>query len=164
MGIAPAWSKDGKAGSTHNARAETVATKPTFRGPWRSGRRCLVVFDGFYEWRKSDKQPFAVAMADKSLMTLAGLWDEWISPDGEVIRSCTVITTSANDRIGAFHDRMPMIIGEADWPAWLGEVPVQAADLTRLLAPCPDDWVRAWPIHKRIGNVRENDSHLLDAL
>lgn len=102
-----------------NARADTVTTKPAFRDAWRRGQRCLVVTNGFYEWRKSDKQPFAIGVAaEDGLMVMAGLWDDWTSPAGERIRSCTVITTDANDAVGALHDRMPVIVDEKDWPKW----------------------------------------------
>jgi putative SOS response-associated peptidase YedK len=78
-GIIPRWANDIKIGySTFNARAETVDSKPAFRDAWKEGRRCLVVTNGFYEWRKSDKQPFAIGMADDEFMVMAGLWDEWV--------------------------------------------------------------------------------------
>jgi putative SOS response-associated peptidase YedK len=87
-GLIPSWAKDIKIGySTFNARADTVSTKPAFRDAWRKGRRCLVVTDGFYEWRKSDKQPFAIGMADDDVMVMAGLWEEWTSPDNERIKT-----------------------------------------------------------------------------
>src|ERR1700674_4717149 len=100
-GLLPRWAKDVKIGySTFNARADTIASKRAFRDAWREGRRCLVVTNGFYEWRKSDKQPFAVAKADDDLMVIAGLWDEWVSPARERIKSCTVIRTEPNDAVG----------------------------------------------------------------
>ena len=82
-GLVPAWAKDIKIGhSTFNARAEDIANRPAFRGAWKAGRRCLVVADGYYEWRDSDKQPFAVALGNRGPMTFAGLWDVWHGPDG----------------------------------------------------------------------------------
>ncbi len=103
-GLIPGWAKDTKiAFSTFNARAESVTTKPAFRGAWKAGRRCLVVTDGFYEWRKSDKQPFAVAMADGKPMVMAGLYEDWVSPGGETIRSVTIITTDANAALAPVH-------------------------------------------------------------
>jgi len=96
-GVIPFWSKDGKMKlPTFNAKAETVTKLPTFKNAWEAGRRCLVVTDGFYEWRKGDKQPFAIACAD-GLTVMAGLWEKWKSPEGEKINSCTVITTAANE-------------------------------------------------------------------
>ena len=81
-GLIPSWAKDGKmAFSTFNARADGIDTKPAFRGAWKAGRRCLIVTDGFYEWRKSDKQPFAIGMGNRGLMTMAGLWEAWKPKD-----------------------------------------------------------------------------------
>lgn len=161
-GLIPGWAKDIKTGySRFNARADTVTTKSAFRDAWKKGRRCLVVTDGFYEWRKSDKQSFAIGMADDDLMIMAGLWDEWQSPDGECIRSCTIITCGANETVGAIHDRMPVILAEADWPKWLGEEPATEDELKALLVPCPADRVKVWPVNKRVGNVRNNTPDLI---
>ena len=161
-GIIPRWAKDVKVGyATFNASADSVATKPAFRDAWKRGQRCLVVTNGFYEWRKSDnksdKQPFAIGMADDDLMVMAGLCDEWRSPAGEKIRSCTVITTDANDAVGALHDRMPVILAEKDWPKWLGEEPAAEDELRALLVRCPNEWIKLWP-----GNVRNNTPDLVD--
>ena len=107
-GLIPWWAKDSKIGfSSINARAETVDTTPAFRDAWKKGQRCLVVTDGFYEWKKPDKQPYAVAMADDRHMVMAGLWDESTDKKtGERIKSCTVITCPPNGVIGALHDRI----------------------------------------------------------
>lgn len=164
-GLIPWWAKDIKVGiSTFNARADTVATKPAFRDAWRRGRRCLVVTNGFYEWRKRDKQPFAVGMADDDLMVMAGLWDEWKSPGGERIKSCTVITCAANGIVGALHDRMPVILDECDWPKWLGEEPATEDELKALLVPCPDERLNTWPVHRKVGNVRNDGRELAEPL
>jgi putative SOS response-associated peptidase YedK len=162
-GIIPRWAKDVKIGfSTFNARADTVMTKPAFRDAWKRGRRCLVVTNGFYEWRKSDKQPFAIGMIDDDLMVMAGLYDEWKSPAGEKIRTCTIITTDANDAVGALHDRMPVILAERDWPKWLGEEPATDDELRALLVPCPSGRLKIWPVSKRVGNVRNNTPDLVE--
>jgi putative SOS response-associated peptidase YedK len=164
-GLIPGWAKDLTVGySTFNARADTVTTKPAFWNAWKKGQRCLVVTDGFYEWRKSDKQPFAIGMADDGLMVMAGLWDEWTSPAGERIKSCTVITTDANDVVGALHDRMPVILDEVDWPKWLGEESATEDELKALLVPCPPECVKVWPVNKRVGNVRNNGRELVEPL
>jgi putative SOS response-associated peptidase YedK len=161
-GLIPSWAKDTKAGySTFNARADSVATKPTFKGAWEKGQRCLVVTDGFYEWRKSDKQPFAISMADKDMMVMAGLWDEWSSPMGERIKSCTVITCEPNDIVATLHDRMPVILAEKDWAKWLGEEAASESELQALLRPCPSEWLKMWPVHKRVGNVKNDDRELV---
>ncbi len=160
-GLIPSWAKDAKLKyPTFNAKAETAHEKPTFRGAWKAGRRCLVVTDGFYEWRKRDKQPFAIARVNGKLTLMAGLWEEWTSPEGEIITSCTVITTSANALLAPLHDRMPVILAEEDWPAWLGEDPATDAELRALLVPYPATDMTLWPVSKRVGNVRNNDAGL----
>ena len=161
-GLIPAWAKEPKLKfTTFNARGEGVSETPAFRGAWRAGRRCLVVTDGFYEWRKSDKQPFAIGCLEGALTVMAGLWDEWKSPQGEIITSCTIITTSANDLLAPIHDRMPVILAETDWPAWLGEIPATEAELKALLKPYSAEGMRLWPVDKRVGNVRNNDASLI---
>jgi putative SOS response-associated peptidase YedK len=163
-GLIPAWSKDGQVGSTFNARAETLREKPTFRDPWRKGQRCLIVIGGFYEWRKRDKQAHAVMMADQGLMAIAGLWEEWVSPDGEIISTCTVITTEANKVMAEVHDRMPVILDKADWPKWVGEVAATEDELYALLKPAPIDRVKIWPVDNRVGNVRINEPRLIEEI
>ena len=125
-GLIPSWSKDEKIGfSTFNARADSVGTKPTFRSAWKAGRRCLIITDGFYEWRRAgtaDKQPFAIAFGNCGPMLMAGLWEARKTPAGEWTRSCTIITTDANDLIAEIHDRMPVIPRRRrlDGLAWRG--------------------------------------------
>jgi putative SOS response-associated peptidase YedK len=164
-GLIPAWAKDVKIGvSMFNARADTIAEKPAFKGAWRTGRRCLVVTDGFYEWRRGDKQPFAIARADAPFTVMAGLWEEWKSPAGERIRSCTIITTEANELLGALHDRMPVILAEQDWPAWLGEAAADEAALKGLLRPYPSERMKLWPVGRAIGNSRNDGPELAEPL
>ena len=162
-GLIPAWSKEPKMmGPTFNARAETIDRTSTFRDAWRTGRRCLVVTNGFYEWRKRDKQPYAIARAKQTFTVMAGIWEEWRARDGsEVIRSCTIITTDANDLIGRLHDRMPVILAEADWPSWLGEAPASEAELKALLRPYPSAEMELWPVGLAVGNWRNNGPELL---
>lgn len=161
-GLVPKRAKEVKSKyPTFNAKAETIDTLASFRGAWKNAQRCLVVTDGFYEWRKSDKQPYAIACVNDSLTVMAGLWEEWTSPEGEVVLSCTVITTNANELIGALHDRMPVILAEEDWPAWLGEVPATNEELKELLTPFPSERMNLWPVDKRVGNVRNNDASLV---
>jgi putative SOS response-associated peptidase YedK len=121
-GLIPPWAKDLKIGSsTFNARAEGIDTQPAFRAAWKSGRRCLVIADGYYEWRGADKQPFAVALANRGPMTFAGLWDQWRAGDGGTLNSFAIITTAANDLLAPLHDRMPALLPPDRWAAWLGE-------------------------------------------
>jgi putative SOS response-associated peptidase YedK len=159
-GLLPHYAKDAKlAYSTFNARADSVETKPAFRDAWKRGHRCLVVTDGFYEWRKSDKQPFAICTKD-DLTVMAGLWSAWWAPTGEKVPTCTVITTEANERIAPIHDRMPVILPERHWPAWLGEVPASAEELRTMLAPLPPDELDMWPVDRRVGNVKNEGADL----
>jgi putative SOS response-associated peptidase YedK len=165
-GMVPRWAKEAYSKyPTHNARAEIVRTKATFRDPWREGKRCLVVTNGFYEWRERDKQPFAVARAKENLTIMAGLREIWTDKSsGEVVRSCTVITTKPNSLIEPYHDRMPVLLAEADWPKWLGETPASEAEIYDLLKPYPSEDTMLWPVSKRVGNVRNNDPSLADKI
>lgn len=157
-GLVPSWAKDLKIGySTFNARAETVDVRSAFRGAWRAGHRCLVIADGYYEWRDRDKQPFAVALGNRGPMTLAGLWDSWRAPDGATIKSFAIVTTSANKRLTPLHDRMPVLLAADSWADWLGERAVPERDLRAMLKPYPGDAMTFWPVDRRIGDVR-NDS------
>jgi putative SOS response-associated peptidase YedK len=159
-GLVPHFTKDLKAARRPiNARAETVATSGMFRAAL-AARRCLVPADAFYEWRVlgADKQPYAIARRDGQPMAFAGLWEGWRSPEGEVLRSFTIVTTTANATLRPLHERMPVVLEAADWPAWLGET---AADPLALLRPATDDALHAWPVSRRVGNVRNNDAELL---
>lgn len=166
-GLIPSWAKDAKMlGATFNARAETVAEKPSFRGAWRAGRRCLIVVDGFYEWRKTDKSPFTIQRADGKLMALAGLWETWRGPGGasETIVSCTALTTTANEAMSAVHDRMPVILGPEDWPLWLGEASADMNAILGLLRPCPSSALALWAVGKAVGSVRNDGPELATAI
>jgi putative SOS response-associated peptidase YedK len=160
VGLVPWWAKDIKVGfSSINARAETVDTSRAFRDAWKKGQRCLVVTDGFYEWKKPEKQPYAIAMADKRHMVMAGLWDEWTDKKtGERVKSCTIITCPANAVVGTLHDRMPVILAEEDWAKWLGEEPATNDELKALLVPFKDEALTMWPVNRqKVGNVRNKD-------
>jgi putative SOS response-associated peptidase YedK len=164
-GLIPFWAKDTKiARSTFNARAESVGTTPAFRDAWKTGRRCLIVADGYYEWRKADKQPFAVALGNRGLMTFAGLWETWRAPDGTRIKSFTIITTRPNALVATIHDRMPAILPSDCWPAWLGEVRASDDELKAMLKPYPSERMALWPVDKRIGNVRNDSPDLFEPL
>jgi putative SOS response-associated peptidase YedK len=116
-GLIPSWAKDPKvAWKMINARAETAAEKPAFREALRK-RRWLIPVDGFYEWKKTDdgKTPYFIRLREERMFLLAGLWERWISPAGETVETCTVITTRANDVLQPIHDRMPVIVARADW-------------------------------------------------
>ncbi len=157
-GLIPSWAKDIKIGySTFNARAEGVDTRAAFRGAWNAGRRCLVVADGYYEWRNADRQPFAIALGNRGPMTFAGLWDLWRTPDGNPLKSFAIITTQANNLLRPLHDRMPVLLAADNWAAWLGETETSDGEIKAMLKPYADEGMAFWPVDRRIGNVR-NDS------
>ena len=122
-GLIPVWAKDPKIGyKTFNARAETLSEKPTFRVPFLK-RRCLIPADGFYEWKEEGgrKQPYLFTLKEHKPFTFAGLWEIWRDSSGSEIRSCTLITTTPNDIVAQYHDRMPVILDESSRWHWLDE-------------------------------------------
>jgi putative SOS response-associated peptidase YedK len=160
-GSTRSWAEAGKIGrKTFNACAETIDTCPAFRTAWKNGCRCLAIADGYYEWRAADKQPFAVGLSNRGPMTLAGLWDSWTAPDGDIIKSFTIITTTANTLLQPLHARMPVLIAQHDWADWLGETMAQDADLKAMLKPYPSAGMAFWPVQRRVGNTRNNSPDL----
>ncbi len=159
-GFVPAFTKTLKeARRPVNARAETLISSGMFRAAFAK-RRCLVPAAAFYEWRADPggKTPFAIARADGDPMAFAGIWEGWRSPEGDILRSFAIVTTSANARMRALHERMPVILEAADWPVWLGEA---EGDPAALLKPSAEDVLRFWAIDKRVGNVRNDGPDLL---
>src|SRR5215471_5028425 len=165
-GLVPFWAKDIKVGFANiNAKAEGIENKPAFREAFRQ-RRCLVPVDSFYEWKKVDggKQPYAIALKSRGIMALAGLWENWRSPAGERIRSFAIVTTEPNDLCAELHNRMPVILAPETWPAWLGEESADPHQLKALLAPYPSVEMASWPVSTRVGNVKNNDPSLIEAI
>lgn len=165
-GLVPSWAKDPAIGvKMINARAETVAEKPAFRAAFRR-RRCLIPASGFYEWQKQTgaaKQPFWIAAADGGLLTFAGLWETWLSPDGGELQTCTIITTEANDALAPIHHRMPVILAPGDFDTWLDvrdETDTAAAGA--LLRSAPPEITTAQPVSTRVNNVRNDDASLIE--
>jgi putative SOS response-associated peptidase YedK len=144
-------------------QAEDIDTKLAFRAAFRQ-RRCLVPLDNFYEWKKTPtgKQPYAIGLKGSRLMAMAGLWETWLSPEGERIRSFTIATTKPNALCAELHNRMPVVLQPAAWPIWLGEEPADPKDLKALLAPYPGDDMICWPVSARVGNVKNNDANLIE--
>lgn len=139
-GLIPAWSESDLLDySTYNARCERISETATYRGAWRKGRRCLIPAEGFYE------RKHFFFLRETRLMMLAGLWDEWKNPIGGGLRSYTIITTRPNELVGRVHDRMPVIIGRADWAKWLGEEPATEDQLKALLRPYPAELMDVSP-------------------
>ena len=165
-GLIPWWAKDAKLGlSTINAKAETVASKPAFRDAFKE-RRCLVIADGFYEWKKLDaktKQPYLIQMRDHEPFAFAGLWDRWRDRAKDVVlETATIITTEPNELCAPIHNRMPAILARDDYAAWLGEKPAEPAELLTMLKPYPAAEMEAIPIGRRIGNVKFDDPALIE--
>jgi len=149
-GLIPMWAKDPEIGNRLiNARGETLAEKPSFRGSYRH-KRCLILADGFYEWKafggRKTKTPYYIHRQDRKPFAMAGLWDHWESPDGSSIKSCTIITTTPNELMGAIHDRMPVILHSRDYAKWLDPSPQTPESLQPLIKPFPADAMTAYPV------------------
>jgi putative SOS response-associated peptidase YedK len=176
-GLVPAWAKELGGGPPQiNARAETLAEKPMFRTAYRR-RRCLIPADGFYEWQadpnaagsKAKKQPFYIHRPDQQPFAFAGLWESWRGPGGTsrdsdapvVLESCTIVTTSANRRLSALHDRMPVILSPLDYSSWLDPQNEDSASLSKLLTPCGDDELIAEPVSTHVNRVANDDARCI---
>jgi putative SOS response-associated peptidase YedK len=158
--LIPSWAKDAKIGaSCINARVETVDTKPAFRSAFKK-RRCLVMADGFYEWRKSDKQPHFVSLKSGAQMAFAGLWETWKSLE-DPVDSCTICTTDAHDMMGQIHDRMPVILSHATIDHWLDPKVSDAEELKPMLRQFPGEEMQSWAVGKAVGNVRNQGPSLM---
>ncbi|MCC7353120.1 MAG: SOS response-associated peptidase, partial [Anaerolineae bacterium] len=155
------WAKDPTIGSRMiNARSETVAEKPSFRSAFKS-RRCLVPADGFYEWQRQErgKQPFFIRMSEGTPFAIAGLWEHWQGPEGEVIESCTLLTTEANEMMRPLHDRMPVILDPKDYDLWLDPGVQKREILLPLFRPYASEAMIAYPV-RPVVNSPANDSPL----
>ena len=138
-GLIPSWSKDpSMASRLINARSETVDKKPSFRDAFQK-RRCLIVADGFYEWKKEDnrKVPFYFYLKSNRPFGFAGLYEKWMSSDKEEINTCTIITTTANELVAPVHDRMPVILSKEEEQVWLNGKMIDSSRLLSLLKPYP---------------------------
>lgn len=161
-GLVPEWSRDARIGNKMiNARAETIAEKPAFRKPFRT-KRCIVPADGFYEWRKADKQPHRIVHRDESLLSMAALYDVWVSPTGEKLATVTIVTTEPNPLMAALHDRMPVILPRDRVDTWLDRDVREPEELLPLLEPYPADDMRAYPVDPLVGNVKNDVPACLD--
>ncbi len=162
-GLIPSWAKDESIGSKMiNARAETLAEKPSFKRLLRS-RRCLIVADGFYEWKKEHggKTPMYITMKDGELFTFAGLWDTWKNADGEQLRTCTIITTDPNELVSTIHNRMPAIIAPAARTAWLDPALHDEQALVPLLKAYDNDAMQARPVSRLVNNPQYDSAELI---
>lgn len=126
-----------------------------------SARRCLIPVDNFYEWRLTDGQPFAVALASRDVLTLAGIWDVWTSPSGQRIACFALLTTTPNSLLAPLCKQMPVIIQAEDWNFWLGRELSQGRTIRDLLQPVPDSLLTAWPISRRVRSTKNDDPEVL---
>ena len=165
-GLVPHWAEDAKiAGRTFNARAETIALTPAFRGAFRR-RRCLVPVDSFYEWRREHgvRQPYRILRADGQPLVLAGLWAGRRDPvDGAITRTFTIVTTTANQAISELHDRMPVILPRAAWATWLDAAGADVGELHGLLVPSTEP-LEVYPVVRLVNNVRNDGPELVAPL
>ena len=154
-GLVPSWAKDISIGSRMiNARAETLAERPSFRVAFRR-RRCLVIADSFYEWKRDGRKrtPMRISLESGELFAFAGLWESWNSPDGRPILSCAIITTAANEFVAPIHDRMPVILSQDAETMWL-DPGVQDTDaLSELLTPYPPDLMSAYEVSSVVNSA-----------
>ena len=167
-GLIPSWAKDKTMGNRLiNARAETIAEKPSFRAAFKR-RRCLILADGFYEWRRSEsskqKQPFYFQMRDRPRtdgsvrmpFAFAGLWEHWQDSAGEIINSCTILTTEANELLRTIHHRMPVILNPVDYDLWLDPTVQEADVLHPLLRPYAAAKMMAYPVSTLVNSPKNN--------
>ena len=160
-GLVPRWAKDPAIGVRMiNARGETLTTKSAFSNAY-ARHRCLLPVNGFYEWQltRAGKQPLHIGMADGRPFGLAGLYERWLSPEGEVLDTCTIVTTSASAALRAMHDRMPVIVPSPHYARWLDPANADVADL---VAPWSGEPLRVYPVSTRVNAVRNDDAQLCD--
>jgi putative SOS response-associated peptidase YedK len=172
-GLVPSWASDPSSGPRPaNARVESLLEKPTFEGAL-AGRRCLVPVDGFYEWqsapaptggvpeRSGGRQPWFLAPVAGGPMAIAAVWDRWTGEGSEPHVSCALVTTPANDEVGALHDRMPAILAPSDWDEWLDPANHDVERLHDLLRPAPSGRLASRPVSRLVNRVANDGPELL---
>lgn len=164
-GLIPSWAKDPSIGNKLiNARAETLAEKPSFRGGFKY-KRCLILADGFYEWKTvpgtKTKIPHFIFLKSRKPFAFASLWDEWHSPEGGALRSATIITTEPNELMASIHNRMPVILSPSDYAQWLNPAPQTPADLQHLLRSFPADKMSAHPVSTLVNSPANDRAELV---
>ncbi|WP_416147967.1 SOS response-associated peptidase [Salipaludibacillus sp. HK11] len=162
-GLIPPWAKDEKIGfKLMNARAESLAEKPSFKKAFQK-QRCLIIADGFYEWKKisGEKHPFRITLKSGEYFAFAGLWEKWNPPSGEPVFTCTIITTEANAMIEEIHHRMPVILRQEDEASWLDPNQKETSQLQHLLAPFPADEMTAYPVSQKVNSSRNDSPDLI---
>ncbi|HEX8734950.1 MAG TPA: SOS response-associated peptidase [Pyrinomonadaceae bacterium] len=167
-GLIPSWAKDADIGNRMiNARAETLTEKPSFRDAFKK-RRCIIPASGFYEWQKKGsgaKQPFYFYLKEKEVFGFAGLWEEWIDKtSGDVLETCTIITTEANDVLKPVHERMPVILKAANYDEWLDPKENNTDRLQKLLAPYPADEMSSHAVSTSVNFPDADSAELIKPL
>ncbi len=165
-GLVPHWAKYKKVGNNLiNARSEGVSGKPSFRLPIRKNR-CLVLADGFYEWRKEGRKriPYRITLRDDTLFAMAGIWDTWISPENnQPYHSFAIMTIPPNLEMQRVHDRMPVIFPNMEsQEQWLNDISLE--ETLNLLQPLKDDSLNVFPVSSKVNSVNYNDSDLYNAI
>lgn len=160
-GLVPSWSKE--ANGIINARSETLSEKPSFRDSFKR-RRCLIIADGFYEWKREGKtkQPYYFQMKDEEVFAFAGIWDTWKKEDIS-LNSCAIITTTPNELLSPIHNRMPVILHPSDFETWLSNQ-TKADELNDLLKPFPDEYMKGYAVSTSVNSPSVDNSHLVEPL
>jgi len=164
-GLVPSWANDAKIGyKMINARAETLDTKPAFKSLLMR-RRCVVVGDSFYEWKTENgkKQPYRIKRKKSKPISFAGLWDRW-EHKGDIIQTCTIITTKPNSLMSNIHDRMPVILPKEKEAIWLDRSVVNKEDLKALLIPYSDEDMEAYPVSTLVNSPKNEGVHLIESV
>lgn len=162
-GLVPFWSKEIGKYSTINARAETVATKPTYREPFKK-RRCLIPANGYFEWQQrpgKSKQPYFIHPKEEGLIAFAGLWDHWKREEGPELKSASIIVTAANEDTKAIHDRMPVILPKETWDTWLDPEQNNKEALERLLSVTSPGVMEPIPVSTRVNSPKNRGPELI---
>lgn len=162
-GFLPHWAKDPQLRQPINARSEEVHKKPYFRDAFRH-RRCLVVFDGWYEWRQlaGRKQPYYVTLKGEPPFAFAGLWDHWQRMDDPATETCCILTTEANESLKTIHPRMPVVVAPDNYDRWLDPAVVTRDSLAGILVPYPGDAIQSWPVSTWVNKPEHNDQRCLE--
>jgi putative SOS response-associated peptidase YedK len=167
-GLIPSWSRDPSIGDRMiNARSESLAEKPSFRNAYKR-RRCLILSDGFYEWKQNpdmkSKQPMYIRLKNARPFAFAGLWEVWHAPDGSEIRSCTIITTQPNSLLEPIHNRMPVILPTNAYNEWLVTDDRQPDQLNHLLVPYSSTEMMAFPVSKMVNRPEYESPELVQPI
>ncbi|MCM3764552.1 SOS response-associated peptidase [Neobacillus niacini] len=166
-GLIPPWAKDPSIGyKMINARAETIAEKPSFRKAFQK-KRCLIIADSFYEWKRHNdktKTPMRIKLKYEDLFAMAGIWEQWKSPEGKSVFSCSVITTTPNELMTEIHDRMPVILKPEDEKTWLNPAINDPKEMARFLVPLDHNLMEAYQVSPLVNSPKNNSIELIQEI